>query len=56
MLRETILTIPLNPPFIKGDKGINRMVHAKGELTKYSNSSALIEDQDMFMAIKTLIC
>jgi hypothetical protein len=30
MLGETIFTIPLYPPFIKGDKGSNRMVHANG--------------------------
>jgi hypothetical protein len=47
MLREESFSIPLNPPFIKGDKGMNRMVHAKGGfmvIKKYFSVSAVKQD------------
>jgi hypothetical protein len=59
MLREIIFTIPLNPPFIKGDKGMNRMVHAKGGfilIYQMLKCVPLRDDLDILMAIKALIC
>jgi hypothetical protein len=52
------LIIPLNPPFIKGDKGMNRMVHAEGGFMltyQMPNVYAFREDQDVPSAIKALI-